>query len=758
MNRRRHLAVLSEHMEYRLILSPTSLLASRVVIDSPADAEPTVDNTKAPTDVREATKPVAERGVARRESPDVQAVNVRKLDVRSTPQETPPVTPSDTRPNQSPVETNPQAGVSSSPESTSSLETPPSTATQESPGGATMASDEVIVPTSDADRTAISDAVVTQVHSETPPPAAPIASEPIASEPEVDSRPQVESEPVRPVANRTTPPEQHRDVDTTSDDSAPAPADVVVVDQTTTTRPQVNTEEPVRPVVTDTTRPETDSDAQTTPDNSTTEPTTAPAEVVAVDRTTTTQPQVITEEPVRPQPTHEADTATDTADASNRIVSKSNADAVTPGTVTVIPEPAQPPVDAADETAVSERPVKIESRPASVEPIQPDPVRNSETTATDAEVDVTEKDERSTNAESPLAADSTEEADRQESTSVAAVMPTAVDADDRDFTTEAIRSALTETSTATTPDKPVVGAATKPIKTPAVRVDDEQSDQTDESDDRKRSVTKTATEPDGSDETAVPVNNVPPALSTNVIREEISDRDQESSLVSTETTLPDVSGEVVASNSLPSSQTVLPMFSATPADPSDDLSLLRGRLTDLSTATGPETTASHTLFGDATRLGLMLATINHAGRHSGSILGFADPGEEARNESGGVATNERRRRSLAGRRTSHPFQRVRRTVNPFETVDERMAISSATVSCDALFADAAMMSILFHEAEQRSSGDSRWQQTSLLGGLAAGGGGLAARRARQLRKKRMNSVRPDPPRPRSDARTLIFAD
>ena len=167
--------------------------------------------------------------------------------------------------------------------------------------------------------------------------------------------------------------------------------------------------------------------------------------------------------------------------------------------------------------------------------------------------------------------------------------------------------------------------------------------------------------------------------------------------------------------------------------------------------------ASQTVFGDATRLGLMLAAINHAGRRSGSLIAFSDRADEAGNEGSYYSKERRRRRAPTGRRMPTAFDSLRRATNLLETIDERASIPCAAPSCDALFADADMMSVLFRETEEDGATGAAANGV-LLGGLLLGTAGLALSKAGQFRSRRTGNVRPRPAAPRYSGRTLVFAD
>ena len=191
--------------------------------------------------------------------------------------------------------------------------------------------------------------------------------------------------------------------------------------------------------------------------------------------------------------------------------------------------------------------------------------------------------------------------------------------------------------------------------------------------------------------------------------------------------------------------------------PANNSSLLASNLLATTPLLNFEQTANHTVFGEATRLGLMLAAVNHMGRRSGSLVAFSDAADEVGND-GFIYSKERRRRRVPiGRRMPTAFERLRRTTSYLETVDERAAIPNANPSSDLLFANAAMMTVLYQESEN-SSDDSADKFNWMLGGLAASLTGLAAGRAGQLRRRNNKSARPAPVPPRYSGKTLVFAD
>ncbi len=165
--------------------------------------------------------------------------------------------------------------------------------------------------------------------------------------------------------------------------------------------------------------------------------------------------------------------------------------------------------------------------------------------------------------------------------------------------------------------------------------------------------------------------------------------------------------------------------------------------------------ASHTFFGDATRVGLMLAAINHAGRRSGSVISMTESFEELRTEGSPYSRERRRRRSPNARRIPTSFDRLRQAINPLETVDEHDALPSALPSPDVVFADAASMSLLY----QNNFGGSLSPRYGFLwGSLLLGGAGLAVHRAGRSRKSRARRQLILPAAPRNSGETRKFSD
>jgi len=703
MNRRRRLAVLSEHMECRLVLSPTSLAFARLVVDSPDDAA----ETEQPTDVRDEVVQTQVRDVSRK-APQPDAQPRRQI---TQPTDRPDAAPVDNAESPPPARDTDSASPVDLPEArpevqTTRVEARPTTV--ESP-----------VSTTDGGSAIVDRDVVTPPQDETPP----------------------STEPVQPEA------------------------EVVVV---------VNADPaPVRVVVVETVQPETRSETNAKdvqPADTLTE--TKPADVVVTEREPTTPPDVTRTEPVRQQPADNTTEADNTVDASTPVSTTRNEItsrpvAITPvrvvPTVDAVPVDAVPvdtaPVDTVDETETDVRPVKTKSRPVTVEPITVTPVDVVPTVdiaATDVRTTI---DRNTTTDENVVTTEPIAETEAEPDTrvvtiaSIRDVTPTTADSE----TGTAPVPVITVAETETTKQTPATRDTTTVSQTKPSRADATDDDKTvDESDVTERAVTEIASETVS--DRMLPANDAATIVAALITtRQNDSDHSQTQPQISPDTAIPGVTEPESSAPSLPSSPTTHIRLDTTPADSPQHFSLQSNQLTDLAAASGNDMIVSQTLFGDATHVGLMLAAINHAGRRSGTVFGFADLSDEVKNETT-VPTKERRRRNLTARRAVNPFNRIRGTVNPLETVDERNTIASVTPSCDALFADAAMMSILFREADRRSSSDGSWQQTTVLGGLAAGGSGLAARKARQLRRKRINAARPRPPKPRSNAKTLIFAD
>ncbi|MEQ9408727.1 MAG: hypothetical protein RIK87_13405, partial [Fuerstiella sp.] len=153
------------------------------------------------------------------------------------------------------------------------------------------------------------------------------------------------------------------------------------------------------------------------------------------------------------------------------------------------------------------------------------------------------------------------------------------------------------------------------------------------------------------------------------------------------------------------------------------------------------------------RLGLLLATVRHVGVRKGAGFTLADGLSDSQEDHSVYSRERRRRRAAAGRRAATTFDRLRQTTNPLESVDEYNAIACATPSCDEVFADAAIMSVLYQLEDDTV--DSRADRGWLFGGLLAGAAGVAARRAAKSRKV---PTRPLPATPRYSGQTLKLAD
>ena len=162
---------------------------------------------------------------------------------------------------------------------------------------------------------------------------------------------------------------------------------------------------------------------------------------------------------------------------------------------------------------------------------------------------------------------------------------------------------------------------------------------------------------------------------------------------------------------------------------------------------------THTFFGDATRVGLMLAAINHAGRRSGSLISVTESWEELRGEGSPYSRERRRRRSSTARRMPTSFDRLRQAINPLESVDENNSLPSALPSPDAVFADAASMSLLY---KNDFGGRPAPRSGFLWGSLLLGGAGLAVNRAGRSRKPQKARQLIPPSAPRNTGETLKF--
>ena len=165
--------------------------------------------------------------------------------------------------------------------------------------------------------------------------------------------------------------------------------------------------------------------------------------------------------------------------------------------------------------------------------------------------------------------------------------------------------------------------------------------------------------------------------------------------------------------------------------------------------------STHTFFGDATRVGLMLAAVRHAGRRSGTVFSVVDSAEELRGEGAPYSKERRRRRAATARRVPTTFDRLRQAVNSLESVDEHNSLPNAVPAPDAVFADAASMSLLY----QHNFGSSHSERNGILwGSLLLGGAGLAASQASRRRKSQPRRPLTPPSVPRNGGETLRFAD
>ena len=164
--------------------------------------------------------------------------------------------------------------------------------------------------------------------------------------------------------------------------------------------------------------------------------------------------------------------------------------------------------------------------------------------------------------------------------------------------------------------------------------------------------------------------------------------------------------------------------------------------------------AVHTVFGDATRLAIMLAAVNHAGRRSGSLVNYSAMDEDCRTEAGSSTPERRRRRSANSRKPSRAANRLPCSFNPHEAVNDSQTIGALEATPDCFFANSASMCVLFNESSETESGS----HDSLLAGILLGvtAGSVAARQAR--RRKAAATVRPKPAAPRYSGATVVFAD
>ena len=167
-----------------------------------------------------------------------------------------------------------------------------------------------------------------------------------------------------------------------------------------------------------------------------------------------------------------------------------------------------------------------------------------------------------------------------------------------------------------------------------------------------------------------------------------------------------------------------------------------------------EDAASQTVFGDATRLGIMLAAIKTAGRRSGSQVLFSLTDDDARGDGGSGSTDRRRRERTKARRWESFRQRRGRGELPFDDIDESAAIPCSNNSVDSVFADSASMCVLF---ETPADGGEKAGSTSPLVGLLLGGVGVAAHQATKKRGKK-STARPELPVPQYSGDTIVFPD
>jgi hypothetical protein len=195
---------------------------------------------------------------------------------------------------------------------------------------------------------------------------------------------------------------------------------------------------------------------------------------------------------------------------------------------------------------------------------------------------------------------------------------------------------------------------------------------------------------------------------------------------------------------------------ATTSDSSTSLQwLMMAEAPPVTDADHERSESTHTFFGDATRVGLMLAAVRHAGRRSGSVFSVVDSPEELRGEGAAYSKERRRRRAATARRMPTTFDRLRQAIHSLESVDEHNSLPNAVPSPDAVFADAASMSLLY----QNNFGSSHSERSGFLwGSLLLGGGALAANRASRSRKSQPRRELIPPSAPRNGGETLRFAD
>ncbi len=183
--------------------------------------------------------------------------------------------------------------------------------------------------------------------------------------------------------------------------------------------------------------------------------------------------------------------------------------------------------------------------------------------------------------------------------------------------------------------------------------------------------------------------------------------------------------------------------------------LMRAEAPSETDADHERSECTHSFFGDATRVGLMLAAVKHAGRWSASVFSVIDSADELRGEGAPYSKERRRHRAATARRVPTTFDRLRQAINSRESVDEHNSLPNAHPSADAVFADAASMSLLY----QNNFGSSHSERNGFLwSGLLLGGAGLVASRASRGRKIQPHRQLIPPSVSRNGGETLRFAD
>ena len=163
--------------------------------------------------------------------------------------------------------------------------------------------------------------------------------------------------------------------------------------------------------------------------------------------------------------------------------------------------------------------------------------------------------------------------------------------------------------------------------------------------------------------------------------------------------------------------------------------------------------ATHTVFGDATRLAIMLAAVNHAGRRSGSMINYSTLDDDHRADGSGFTPDRRRKKSMNSRKPSRTANRLPCSFNPHEAIDEKQTIGALEETPDNLFANAASMCVLFDEPQQKGSSNDNGLLAGILLGFTATG--VAARKAAKLKSR--PTARPKPAVPRYSGATVVFS-